>query len=80
MFKKSNGKNSAPQAPTPKCNCIKSKVIECPLPGECKQEGVIYQTTVQNNKGDKEHLAKINFANIIELSENWVKPSIYRIF
>ena len=25
-----------------------------PLPGECKQEGVIYQATVENIKGEKE--------------------------
>ena len=38
----------------PSCNCIKSKKNECPLPGECNQQGVIYQATVENKKGEKE--------------------------
>ena len=52
ILRNSFGKKSAP--PPPKCNCIQSKVHECPLPGACKQEGVIYQATVQNSKGNKE--------------------------
>ena len=31
---------------TPKCNCQKSRKGECPIPGECNQKGVIYQTQV----------------------------------
>ena len=38
----------------PSCNCIKSKKSECPLPGECNQQGVIYQATVENKVGEKE--------------------------
>ena len=38
----------------PSCNCRKSRKSECPLPGECKQQGVIYQATVENKVGEKE--------------------------
>ena len=37
----------------PSCNCIKSKKSECPLPGACNQQGVIYQATVENKKVKK---------------------------
>ena len=40
--------------PTPKCNCQKSRKDDCPIPGACVQEGVVYQATVTNNRGDKE--------------------------
>ena len=42
------------QKPAPSCNCIASKKSECPLPGACNQKGVIYQATVENNKGEKQ--------------------------
>ena len=38
----------------PSCNCRKSKKNECPLPGACNQQGVIYQATVENKKAEKE--------------------------
>ena len=46
--------SEAPKRPPPSCNCQKSKKGECPLPGACNQEGVIYQATVKNSKGEKE--------------------------
>ena len=46
--------SDAPQKPPPSCNCQTSKKGECPLPGACNQEGVIYQATVENSKGEKE--------------------------
>ena len=46
--------NEAPQKVPPSCNCQKSKKSECPLPGACNQEGVVYQATVENANGDKE--------------------------
>ena len=52
IHRNSFGQKCAPLPP--KCNCIQIKVHECPLPGACKQEGVIYQATVQNSKGNKE--------------------------
>ena len=39
----------------PKCNCQKSRKKDCPIPGKCNQEGVVYQATVSNNRGDTEH-------------------------
>ena len=30
----------------PKCNCQKSKKQDCPIPGGCNQDGVVYQATV----------------------------------
>ena len=38
----------------PSCNCRKSRKSECPLTGECNQQGVIYQATVENKIGEKE--------------------------
>ena len=38
----------------PSCNCQKSKVGECPLPGACNQDGVIYQAIVTNSSGGQE--------------------------
>ena len=32
--------------PPPSCNCQKSKVENCPLPGACNQDGVVYQSTI----------------------------------
>ena len=46
--------NGAPKRSPPSCNCQKSKKKDCPLPGACNQEGVIYQATVNNNQGGKE--------------------------
>ena len=46
--------NGAPKRSPPSCNCQKSKKKDCPLPGACNQEGVIYQATVKNNQGGKE--------------------------
>ena len=49
----------------PSCNCQKSKVGECPIPGACNTDGVVYQATVKNNKGKKE--------NYIGLAQNFKK-------
>ena len=37
------------------CNCQKSKVGECPIPGACNTEGVVYHATVKNNIEKKEN-------------------------
>ena len=37
--------------PPPKCNCQKSKKMECPVPGACNQRGVVYQATVSSEGG-----------------------------
>ena len=55
----------APKRPPPSCNCQKSKKSDCPLPGACNQEGVVYQAIVENNKGDIE--------TYIGLAENFKK-------
>ena len=52
IIKSTFEKNSAPKPP--KCNCLPSNVQDCPLPGACKQEGVVYQASVKNNKGKTE--------------------------
>ena len=44
------GRNDTP----PNCNCLKSRKINCPLPGACNQEGVIYQAEITNSNGDSE--------------------------
>ena len=56
-----NGEKSKP----PSCNCQKSKVGECPIPGACNTDGVVYQATVKNNIGKKE--------NYIGLAQNFKK-------
>ena len=33
------------------CNCQKSLKKDCPMPGECDQDGAIYQTTMTTNGG-----------------------------
>ena len=33
---------------------MKSRKINCPLPGACNQEGVIYQAEITNSNGDSE--------------------------
>ena len=51
--------------PAPKCNCQKSKKKDCPIPGSCNQDGVVYQATVTSTGGNEEcyiGLAK-NFKN-----------------
>ena len=57
--------NGAPKRSPPSCNCQKSKKSDCPLPGACNQEGVVYQAIVENNKGDIE--------TYIGLAENFKK-------
>ena len=57
---KHNGKlmkktEDEPSRPPPKCNCQKSKQKDCPLPGSCNQDGVVYQATVNNSVGNKKH-------------------------
>ena len=37
------------------CNCQKSKVAECPTPGACNTDGVIYKATVSSSDGRKEY-------------------------
>ena len=44
IMKNESGVN---KPPPPRCNCQKSKKGECPLPGACKQMGVIYQAKVE---------------------------------
>ena len=58
------GKNGGAHKP-PSCNCQKSKVSDCPLPGACNSNGVVYQAVVRSNQGGEEFyvgLAK-NFKN-----------------
>ena len=50
-----NKSEGATSRPPPKCNCQKSKVKDCPLPGCCNQEGVVYQATVTNSRGNTEN-------------------------
>ena len=40
--------------PPPRCNCQISKKQNCPLPGACVQEGVVYQAKITNNRGEEE--------------------------
>ena len=51
-----NGEKSKP----PSCNCQKSKVGECPIPGACNTDGVVYQATVKNNIGKEENYIQWN--------------------
>ena len=62
LLKNSEGATSRPP---PKCNCQTSKVKDCPLPGRCNQEGVVYQATVTNSRGDTE--------NYVGLAKNFKK-------
>ena len=57
--------SDSPGKPPPSCNCQKSKKVDCPLPGACNQEGVIYQATVKNDQGGLE--------TYIGLAENFKK-------
>ena len=54
-----------PPKEAPSCNCQKSKKSDCPLPGACNQEGVIYQATVENSNGERE--------TYVGLAENFKK-------
>ena len=38
----------------PNCNCQKSKRHECPVPGACNEDGVIYQAKVTTSDGKVE--------------------------
>ena len=38
----------------PFCNCQKSRVGECPIPGACNTDGVVYQAKVKNSLGGQE--------------------------
>ena len=40
--------------PPPACNCQKSKAENCPLPGACNQDGVVYQTTITTSNRSSE--------------------------
>ena len=40
------------QRKSPKCNCRTKE--DCPIPGACNQEGVVYKATVKNNTGGEE--------------------------
>ena len=43
-------------APPPKagCNCQKGKKADCPLPGECNTDGVVYEAVVTTSDGQRE--------------------------
>ena len=47
------------------CNCLKSYVADCPIPGQCNSNGVVYQASVESNDGRKETYVglAINFKN-----------------
>ena len=51
LLKNSQG---GPSKPPPKCNCQKSKKQDCPIPGACNQDGVVYQAVVSNDRGEAE--------------------------
>ena len=40
--------------PPAHCNCQNALKKDCPMPGECNQDGAVYQTTVATNKGGVE--------------------------
>ena len=59
--KVANHNNPSTQAQA-SCNCQKSVRHECPVPGACNQNGVIYKAIVESNDGNIESyvgLAKI---------------------
>ena len=35
------------------CNCFKSRLADCPIPGACNSDGVVYQATVESVGGKK---------------------------
>ena len=41
------------QRKPPTCNCRTKE--DCPIPGACNQDGVVYQATIKNNAGGKKH-------------------------
>ena len=49
-------KNKVNPTPKPKanCNCQTSKKADCPMPGECNQNGAIYEATVATDDGKVE--------------------------
>ena len=49
-------RNTATNQPKPaaNCNCQKSLKKDCPMPGECNQDGAIYQATMTTNDGKVE--------------------------
>ena len=49
-----NSERKGGQAKPPSCNCQKSKVGDCPMPGACNTDGVVYQANVKNNVGGQE--------------------------
>ena len=53
----------------PKCNCLKSRKKECPLPGACNQFGVVYQAEV--NMKDEEPEFYIGLAR--DFKARWYK-------
>ena len=48
-----NSATTAPKSPA-NCNCQTSKKPECPMPGKCNQNGVVYQATVTSDGGKSE--------------------------
>ena len=46
--------STTPTRPPPRCSCQKSKKANCPVPGACDTNGVVYQTTVNSNDGSVE--------------------------
>ena len=40
--------------PQASCNCQTTKKADCPLPGACNQDGVVYEATVQTTDGQTE--------------------------
>ena len=49
-------KNKVNPTPKPKanCNCQTSKKADCPMPGECNQNGAVYEATVATDDGKVE--------------------------
>ena len=48
ILKQNSDTQTKPQA---KCNCQTSKKSDCPIPGACNQNGVVYQATVTSEGG-----------------------------
>ena len=49
-----NSEKKGGQTKPPSCNCQKSRVGDCPMPGACNTDGVVYQANVRNNLGGQE--------------------------
>ena len=59
-------KSATQQAkPVAECNCKPSFKADCPMPGKCNQDGVVYQTTISSDGG------KVN--NYVGLAKNFKK-------